>query len=66
VFNTYKIEVSPASGNVFKGSENIAIWLSADENRVPLQIETPIQVGNVMARLTEFSNLKYPLKSKIK
>lgn len=66
VFNTYKIEVAALSGNVFKGSENIVIWLTADENRVPLQIETPIQVGNIMARLTEFSNLKYPLKSKIK
>ncbi|MEA5007070.1 MAG: DUF3108 domain-containing protein [Rikenellaceae bacterium] len=66
VFNTYKIEVKAVSGHAFKGSENITIWISADENRVPVQIETPIQVGNVMARLIEFSNLKYPLKSKIK
>lgn len=66
VFSTYKIEVAAASGNVFKGSENINIWISADDNRIPVQIETPIQVGNIMARLTEFSNLKYPLKSKIK
>jgi len=66
LFNTFKIKVYAVSSHVFKGTEHIDVWISADENRIPLQIETPIQVGNVMARLIDYSNLKYPLKSKIK
>jgi len=65
-FNTYRLAVSSVSGSVFKGTENLQIWLSADENMVPLQIETPIRVGNVTARISDYSNLKYPLISRIK
>jgi hypothetical protein len=54
------------AGHAFKGNEVISIWFSADENRVPLIIETSIQVGYISARLAEYSNLKYPLKSRVK
>jgi len=65
-FNTLKVEAKPVAGHAFKGNEVISVWITADENRVPLIIETSIQVGYISARLAEYSNLKYPLKSKVK
>lgn len=47
-------------GNVFKDNEGMKIWVSDDENRIPLMIESPISVGSVKAVLKEFSGLKYP------
>jgi hypothetical protein len=39
------------------------VWLSADDNRIPLLIESPIRVGTVAAYLTEYDNLKSELKT---
>ena len=47
-------------GNVFKDNEGMKIYVSDDENRIPLMIESPISVGSVKAVLSEYSGLKYP------
>lgn len=49
----------------FTGKENMFIWLTDDQNRLPIYMESPIKVGTIKARITEMSNLKYPLTSKI-
>ena len=38
-------------GEVFKGGENMKIWLSKDEYRLPLMVEAKILVGSVKAIL---------------
>ena len=38
-------------GEVFKGGENMMIWLSKDEYRLPLMVEAKILVGSVKAIL---------------
>lgn len=47
-------------GNVFKDNEGMRIWVSDDDNRIPLMIESPISVGSVKVVLSEYSGLKYP------
>lgn len=47
-------------GNVFKDNEGMKIWVSDDDNRIPLMIESPISVGSVKVVLSEYSGLKYP------
>jgi hypothetical protein len=47
-------------GSIFKDNEGMKIWVSNDENKIPLMIESPISVGSVKAVLTEHSGLKYP------
>uniref|UniRef100_UPI0026023C7A DUF3108 domain-containing protein n=1 Tax=uncultured Odoribacter sp. TaxID=876416 RepID=UPI0026023C7A len=34
-------------GDVFKGGENMKIWVSKDEYRIPLMVEAKILVGSV-------------------
>ncbi len=65
-FNTVKFTGSLVAGDVFKGGEDLQIWVTDDENRIPVWIETPIIVGTVKVRLVGYEGLKYPLKSMIK
>ncbi|MBR5736723.1 MAG: DUF3108 domain-containing protein [Bacteroidales bacterium] len=44
----------------------IYIWVSDDENRIPLYMSVPISVGKLEIRTTNLENLKYPLSSKLK
>lgn len=44
----------------------VYIWLSDDENRLPLYISVPISVGKLEIRATNLENVKYPLTSKVK
>lgn len=65
-FNTLKFAVRLVAGSVFTGEDEMYIWVTDDENKVPLLFESPIIVGRVQGRLVEYSNLKGPLTSKIK
>ncbi len=46
-------------GNIFKDNEGMSVWVSNDENRIPLLIESPISVGSVKVVLKEYKGLKY-------
>ncbi len=49
-------------GTIFKGGEDMLVYVSADENRVPVLIETPILVGSIKAILSSSHGTKSPLK----
>jgi hypothetical protein len=65
-FKTLKFSVSLVEGSVFSGGENMFIWVTDDKNRIPVSIETPIRVGQVRVRISEWEGLRHPLSSKIK
>lgn len=65
-FNTLKFTVKLIAGSVFTGKEEMTIWVTDDGNKIPLLFESPILVGRVAGRLSKWSNLRYPLTSKIK
>ena len=62
---TLKFAAKVVAGEVFKGEEEMIIWVSDDYNKVPLYFESPIIVGKVSGRLKRYSGLKYPLSSKL-
>jgi len=64
-FNCIKFTGSLIAGDVFKGGEDLIIWVSDDKNRIPVWIESPIIVGTIKARLVGYSGLKHPLNSLI-
>ncbi len=47
----YKIAVQTIEGSVFKGGESMLAWVSADNQRLPIQFEAKILVGSVKAYL---------------
>ncbi len=49
-------------GEVFKGEEDMLIWVTDDENRMPVYFEAPLLVGKATGRLTGYEGLKYPFE----
>lgn len=50
-------------GEIFAGEEDMLMWISDDENRVPVYFEAPILVGFASGRLSGYEGLKYPFSS---
>lgn len=57
--DTYLFEPKLIAGNVFKEDSGMKIWVSRDNNKVPLMIESPISVGQIKAILIDHKNLRY-------
>ena len=49
------------AGRVFKEQESLTVWISDDENKVPLRIKASLAVGSLKADLEEYKGLKKPL-----
>ena len=48
------------SGRVFKEEESLTIWISDDDNKLPIRIKASLAVGSLKADLEAFKGLKYP------
>ncbi|MFZ2431071.1 MAG: DUF3108 domain-containing protein [Lutibacter sp.] len=48
------------SGRVFKEQESLTIWISDDENKIPLLIKASLAVGSLRADLDEYKGLAHP------
>ncbi|MGZ3847065.1 MAG: DUF3108 domain-containing protein [Flavisolibacter sp.] len=60
-FNAIKFKVLLIPGTIFKGGEDMVVWVSDDENHVPVRIESQILVGSIKVDMTGYKNLRYPL-----
>lgn len=65
-FHCLKFKPTVLVGNVFADDLPLTIWITDDENLIPVKAETAILVGAVKMELYEYKNLMYPLTSKIK
>ena len=54
------------SGRVFKEEESLTVWISDDENKIPLRIKASLAVGSIKADLEGFKGLKNPFMVKLK
>jgi len=52
-------------GTIFNSGDGMTVYVTDDQNRVPLLIETPILVGSIRARVSKMRGLRFPLTSKI-
>lgn len=59
-FQTIKFKPLLIEGTLFKGGEKMEVWVSDDENRIPVMINTPILVGSIRVLLKSYRNVKYP------
>ncbi|MDX9782276.1 MAG: DUF3108 domain-containing protein [Bacteroidales bacterium] len=65
-FRTTKFAVKLIAGTVFRGDKEMIIWISDDENKIPLGFEVEIIIGKLFGTLKSTEKLKYPMTSKIK
>ncbi len=64
-FNCVLLEPIILKGGLFKSTGNILIWLTDDERRMPVKVQTKIIIGSVNAELRSYSGIRGKLKSKI-
>ena len=50
------------SGRVFKEQESVTLWVSDDNNRLPIRLQADILIGSIKADLERFKNLKHPFE----
>ena len=63
---TIKFGAKLLEGEVFKGEADMIIWVTDDDNRLPVYFEAPLLIGMAKGRLTSYKNLKYPFTSIVK
>lgn len=60
---TIRFAAKLLEGEVFKGEEDMTIWVTADENRLPVYFEAPLRVGVAAGRMSGWEGLKHPFTS---
>jgi hypothetical protein len=53
------------SGRVFKEEESLTVWISDDDNKIPVRIKASLAVGSIKADLDGFKGLKNPFMVKL-
>ncbi len=54
------------SGRVFKEQESLTVWISDDDNKLPVRIKASLAVGSLKADLESFKGLAHPFTIKVK
>ena len=65
-YNTITVVPDLITGNVFKDGNKMKVWVSDDNNKIPLLIESPLTVGSAMAILQSYSGQRHKMSSKVK
>lgn len=65
-FKCIKFSVLLVEGTIFKGGEDMTVWVTDDGNRVPVLVQAKILIGSVKAYLNTTQGLAGELKALIK
>ena len=67
-FDTMKFACTIGSSEEFSFTDGTEffIWITNDENKIPVMLASPVRVGEVRAYLRRYEGLKHPLTSKLK
>ena len=59
-----KFKPTTKRSRIFRGEGSITIWLSDDQNRIPVRIQADLLIGSIKADLNNFEGLVSPLLAK--
>lgn len=59
--NAIKLVPLMPNNSIFDGENSITIWVSDDQNKIPLKIEADMFIGSAGCDITDVKNIKYPL-----
>lgn len=60
-YRCIKFSILLVEGTIFKGGEDMTVWVTDDWNHIPVLVEAKVIVGSVKAYLTHIKNHKYPI-----
>lgn len=59
--NAFLISPIMPKNTLFSGRNPIKMWISDDQNRIPLKIEAELLLGSLDMDVQDYQNLKYPI-----
>lgn len=62
-FDVLRFSPELIAGELFEEGDEAHIYVTNDDNKLPVLIESPLSVGKVKVVLKEYEGLKYPLKA---
>lgn len=65
-FKTLKVKPQLLEGRVFKDTDALTLWVTDDENKVPVRAESAIFVGAIKMDLSGYSGLRNAMAAKVK
>jgi len=65
-FNTIVVEPLVKEGGLFKSEGRIVIWLTDDDLKVPIRVNTKVVIGSIDTELREYSGLRGPVRARTK
>jgi hypothetical protein len=54
LYNCFKFSILLVEGTIFKGGEDLFVWVTDDQFRVPVLVESKILVGSVKAMIEDY------------
>jgi len=65
-FNTIKFTPLLIEGTVFEAGEEMLVWVTDDENKLPLRVESEILIGKIKVELRSYKGLRNPINAKLR
>lgn len=65
-FRCLKFSPLLVDGTLFKGGEDMTVWVTDDKNRVPIIVEAKVLIGSVKAIFVNASGLRHPMDAEIR
>jgi hypothetical protein len=64
-FRTIVVEPLVTEGGLFKSEGRVVVWLTDDERKMPVRVNTKVIIGSIDSELREYSGLAGSLNSRI-
>ena len=64
-FRCLKFSPLLVEGTIFEEGEDMTVWVTDDQSRIPIVVEAKILVGSVKAVFTEAEGLKHPISAEV-
>lgn len=64
-YRCIKFKALLIEGSIFKGGEDLTVWVSDDDAKVPIYIEAKVLVGSIRAYIKDAVGLRNPMTSKL-
>jgi hypothetical protein len=65
-FNTVVIEPLVREGGLIKSDGRIVVWLTDDERKIPIRVNTKVVIGSIDTELKGYTGVKGPVRSRVK
>ncbi|MEY3442402.1 MAG: hypothetical protein RLZZ519_683 [Bacteroidota bacterium] len=65
-YKTVKLKPLVKEGGIFTHEGEMFLWISDDENRIPIRVESGLVIGSVQVDYVKASNLRHPMTSRVR